>query len=205
MIHDIVVYFQISSMLLSIFLKKYVQFLFSFEDNLAQHVASLAQQSCHTQSTQPCSQVSWWSHCWLVFKNPHQLKLFLMMSLCIRAGVQKKGVPLTFGTQKHTTGYFLANALGDKYEVHLNNSIKVLFNFKFRMIFPILLSFLSEAEFFPVSINNVSYTQESNMQESAVETLSIDSTNISFHCVCFITDLFICPSIRMEFLSIMKY
>lgn len=44
MIHDIVVYFQISSMLLSIFLKKYVQFLFSFEDNLAQHVASLAQQ-----------------------------------------------------------------------------------------------------------------------------------------------------------------
>lgn len=95
------------------FLKKYVQF-FSFGDNLAQHiVSSLAYQWRHTQSTQPCCQVSWWSNCWLVFKNPHQLKLFLMMSSCVRAGVQKIGFLLTFRAQKHAISYLLAKCPWD--------------------------------------------------------------------------------------------
>lgn len=89
MILDIFVYFQISNIFSTIF-KKYVHFFF-FEDNLAQHVViSLNQQWRHTQSIQSYCQVSWWSNCLLVFKNPNQLKLFLMMSLVSRQGSRRQ-------------------------------------------------------------------------------------------------------------------
>ena len=114
MIPDIVVYFSKFQVCFHLF---FLNVFFSpFEDNHAQHVViSLAQQWRHTQSTQPCCQVSRWSNCQLVFKNPHQLELFLMMSPCIGAEVQKIGFPLTFRAQKCAISYLLAKCPWDKY------------------------------------------------------------------------------------------
>lgn len=113
MIPDIVVYFSKFQVCFHLFFLRNA--FFPFEDSHLQHgVISLAPQWRHTQSTWPWCQVSWWSNCQLVFKSPHQLKLFLMMSPCSRAGVQKIGFPLTFRAPKCTISYLLAKCPWDK-------------------------------------------------------------------------------------------
>lgn len=106
---------------------------FSFEDNFAERaVISWAEQWHHTQSTQSFCQVSRWSHCRLVFTEPHRLKLFLMKSPCVRADLKEIEFPLTIKALKVQVTTIWQNAFEISkldFKAHLSNFNTALFYF----------------------------------------------------------------------------